>query len=177
MLDALFDDRADDGAEDGTEDLAARLSLNGPVVALLPGTRRYAHTSLQLMMTALAAWPAATGLVAWVPDNVPEISGWTYRPCTCTNTATEPGLVGVFARGEQRVYLLRHRFVAVLRAANLVLGTAGTAHEQAAALGRPVVAFPLAPSYRADVFRNQKRLFRAALGAVEARPGSRWRHT
>ena len=52
----------------------------------------------------------------------------------------------------------------------MALGTAGTAHEQAAALGVPVIGFPVPPHYSAAFLANQKRLLGRALQVVSAQP-------
>jgi uncharacterized protein (TIGR03492 family) len=133
----------------------ALAALSSPVVGLLPGTRGYREASLELMLRALATWPAATGVVAWTGQVLPP-GNW------------EPLAAGVWRRG--RHYLLTGRFAEVLRRADLVLGTSGTANEQAAALGRPVVAFPVPPLYTPAFLANQRRLLGDALTVCKAEP-------
>jgi uncharacterized protein (TIGR03492 family) len=144
------------------------LSLTSPVMALLPGTRRYATASLKLMLSALSRWPEATGLVAWAGEGLePGIfSGWQITE----PDISEPGLALTLARGQQHVYVFKNRFADVLHSADLALGTSGTANEQAAALGLPVVAFPLPPFYTKAFLHNQKRLLAEALTIAEAEP-------
>lgn len=60
----------------------------------------------------------------------------------------------------------------MLGAADLVLSTSGTASEQAAALGRPVVAFPVPPSYTGAFLANQRRLLGEALTVSSAEPAA-----
>ena len=138
------------------------IPLAAPVVALLPGTRAYAEESLRSMLAALSDWPEATGLVAWARGALPRVEGWGLE---FSNENAE--LVGVYMREAQRVYVLKNRFTDVLHAADLVLGTAGTANEQAAALGLPVVAFPVPPLYTQSFLKNQKRLLSNALTLSE----------
>ncbi len=132
------------------------LPLTSPVVALLPGTRRYKAAALETMLAALATWPEATGLVAWT-DAAPPDARW------------EIVADGIWRRGE-RLWLVSNRFAEVLSAADLVLSTAGTASEQAAALGRPVVAFPVPPLYTEAFLVNQQRLLGDALIRCRAEP-------
>lgn len=136
---------------------ALEVPLTPPVVALLPGTRSYQAAALDMMVRALERWPEATGLIAW-PGEVPPV-GWPWQPVAA----------GVW-RASERLYLATGRFAEVLEAAQLVLGTAGTANEQAAALGRPVVAFPVPPLYTAAFLANQRRLLGDALTLCEAAP-------
>ena len=132
------------------------LPLTRPVVALLPGTRRYKTAALETMLAALAAVPDATGLVAWAEPTPPDGS-W------------QPVAGGIWRRGD-RVWLLSDRFSDVLGAADLVLSTAGTASEQAASLGKPVVAFAVPPLYTEAFLANQQRLLGAALTRCHAEP-------
>ncbi len=158
MLDALT-------AKDG--DIAQALPKQ-PKIALLPGTRRYAVDSLTLMLAALSHWPEATGLVAWaggelVTSNFP---GWQQQP----PEAAIAGLKAIFRRQDQTVYLFERRFAEVLHSSDLALGTAGTANEQAAALGLPVVAFAVPPLYTTAFLQNQKQLLAEAVTIARAEP-------
>jgi uncharacterized protein (TIGR03492 family) len=72
--------------------------------------------------------------------------------------------------GRLRVPVYRERFADILHAARVVLGTSGTANEQAVALGRPVVAFPVPPDYSNAFLANQKRLLGPALTLAPANP-------
>lgn len=135
------------------------LPLTPPVVALLPGTRSYKEAALTTMIAALEGWPEATGLVAWTGTSPPELPGRSW-----TVVAR-----GVWRTGDN-VYLVTGRFAEVLGSAQLVLATAGTATEQAAALGRPIVAFPVPPLYTPAFLANQRRLLGEALTLCEADP-------
>ena len=136
-------------------------------VALLPGTRRYAPAALNAMLRALARVPDATGLVAWAGGTLPP------PPAPWSSAPSPPNAVGLrstLVHGEQKVYIYENRFADILHTSQLVLGTAGTANEQAAALGKPVVSFPVPPLYSQAFLRNQKRLLGDALTLAEARP-------
>jgi uncharacterized protein (TIGR03492 family) len=136
---------------------ALEVPFTPPVVALLPGTRSYQAAALEMMVRALERWPEATGLIAWPGAALPV--GWSWQPVAA----------GVW-RASDRLYLATGHFAEVLGAAQLVLGTAGTANEQAAALGRPVVAFPVPPLYTGAFLANQRRLLGDALTLCEAAP-------
>jgi len=139
------------------------LGLTPPVVALLPGSRGYAAEALALMLKAMTNWPEAQGVVAWARalDDLPLVAGWQRESL--------PGSVRLSC-GSTAVLVLSGRFADILHACDLVIGTAGTAHEQAAALGKPVVAFPVAPYYSRGFLRNQARLLGAALTVAPAEP-------
>lgn len=68
------------------------------------------------------------------------------------------------AAGDPRVDFWRGRFASCLRAAGVVVGLAGTANEQAAGMGRPVVAFPgRGVQFTRKFLDTQKRLLGEAL--------------
>jgi uncharacterized protein (TIGR03492 family) len=70
-------------------------------------------------------------------------------------------------KGKTRLLVAQGRFGDVLDSSSLCLGMAGTANEQAAGLGRPVVAFPGSGSqFTAKFLRAQKRLLGDALEAA-----------
>ncbi|UCH26897.1 MAG: DUF354 domain-containing protein [Trueperaceae bacterium] len=122
------------------------------VVALLPGTRRHAEKALDLMLEALARLSGVTGVVAWAAGDLPDFSNWQVKRGAAEN------LIAILQRASQRVFVFRERFADVLKSSDLVLGTAGTANEQAVALGIPVISFALPPFYTAAFLENQKRL-------------------
>lgn len=128
-----------------------------PRVALLPGTRGYAVASVGRMLAALAAFGPVQALVAWTHDALPPPPpGW--RP-----VAGDQGHGAVVWRaGGSEVRWYRGRFRDVLASAEVALGTSGTAHEQAAGLGIPVVAFPQ-PPIGWPFLRAQRRLLGDAL--------------
>lgn len=138
------------------------LLTGAPVLALLPGQRGDAQTSLPVMLDAAHALPETQALVAWPRPlaELPPLPGWTLE---------EQGEGRLLARrGETRVWVLRGCFSALLHAAaasgGAAIGTAGTANEQAAGLGVPVVAFPTAgPQYVPGFAARQARLLGAAL--------------
>lgn len=112
------------------------LPQDAPVVLLLPGSRRDAPENLAQL------WAAARQLARWRPD---------VRFLLAVSPSVDPGQL---ARGcaavldppwmrapELQVRWTRNFADAAARAW-VVLGMAGTAHEQAAGLGKPVVAFP-----------------------------------
>lgn len=138
-----------------------------PVLALLPGSREDHRESLPLMLRAAARLPELTPLVAWSHgwEEVTLPPGWTLR-------ADEDQAAWVGGEGAS-VALLRGAFGAVARAADVAVGTAGTANEQLAGLGVPVVAFATGgPQFTPGFLRRQGRLLGEALRAVPADPGA-----
>lgn len=129
-----------------------------PLLALLPGQRGDAGMSLPVMLDAAARLPDLQAVAAFPRPfaELPGLPGWTVQvQDEFTATATREGA---------RVWLLRGAFSATLHAARLALGTAGTANEQAAGLGVPVVGFPTrGPQYVPGFATRQARLLGQAL--------------
>lgn len=144
------------------------MPFKSPVIALLPGTRHYAKQSLNLMLESLTQLTNTTALVAWAGSELPnQFNRWqnvSYTP--------QAGLVKKLELHSNTVFIFEGRFADVLHSADLVLGTAGTANEQAAALAKPVVSFPLEPLYSLSFLENQKRLLSHALSISKPDPQS-----
>lgn len=140
---------------------------SGSLLALLPGTRRYAPEALRLMLQALMHLPNTTALVAWAGGALPELPSWQRE-----EPPPYEGLQTVLRHQEQRVFVYEGRFADILHSCEVALGTAGTANEQAAALGLAVVSFPVLPDYGTAFLRNQKRLLADALTLTAAEPRS-----
>ncbi len=135
------------------------------VLVLLPGTRADVRFSLPLMLQAAALLPELQPLVAWAGDfsQVPLAEGWSLH--------LMDDQTAVAQRDSQRVWLLRNAFSAILHVGYVAVGTAGTANEQAAGMGLPVVAFPTpGPQYIYPNALRQSRLLGKALRLVEAHP-------
>ncbi|MDI6869813.1 MAG: lipid-A-disaccharide synthase-related protein [Bacillota bacterium] len=161
--------------------------LLGPaafVVALLPGSRQEAYLNLE-DLTAVAA--RLVGLVsqpmAFPVALAPALDPHRAAEAICTaggeavllNAASHlaplPGRDGHAPQPSSPrpvLTLVLGRFGDVVLASDLVVGLAGTANEQAAGLGRPVVAFPgrgaqFTPRFAAA----QKKLLGEAVALVE----------
>jgi uncharacterized protein (TIGR03492 family) len=133
---------------------------DAPVLALLPGTRAYAERSVRRMLEVVARVGRVHALVASIQAPPAPPPGWCEEPGGPHGTAAS------WRRGDSRVWWLHGRFADVLASADAVLGTSGTAQEQAAGLGVPVVAFALPPEYGEAFLANQQRLLGAALRVV-----------
>ena len=128
------------------------------MLALLPGTRRDVAFSLPRMLEAASRLELFEAFVAWgLPFTaLPACSGWRRVPLDADTLRLE--------RDGRHVWVLRGAFSAILHSAALALGTAGTANEQAAGLGVPVIGFPTpGPQYTRAFAERQRRLLGAAL--------------
>jgi len=147
------------------------LAPGRPVVTLLAGSKPPAFDNLLLLLRAVreAAAPAVPPpavLVAWAP----HLSTDRLRGIVSTT-----GGVWVDARRFRLdgidVAVTTDHYADALRCATVVLGMAGGANEQAAGLGKPVVAFPgTGPQFTPRFLEEQQRLLGEALVAT-----STWR--
>jgi uncharacterized protein (TIGR03492 family) len=138
-----------------------------PTVALLPGSRDHAFAAVSTMLRALECLAdeglSLAGVVAWTHGPPPEPPpGWSVAGAAWPS----------WRRGGVRLDWLEGRFADVLRTADAALGTTGTAQEQAAGLGLPVVSFAVPPALGAAFLANQSRLLGAALEVVASDPAA-----
>jgi uncharacterized protein (TIGR03492 family) len=139
------------------------LARGEPVVLLLPGSRGDAPHNAALLAHAAAAIADAAAdarfLVAVAPTVQEEHVRRALAACPGA-TAIDDHTVRV---GASRLRLTR-AFADALARATVVMGMAGTAHEQAAAMGCPVVAFPgQGAQFGPQFLRLQQRLLGDAL--------------
>lgn len=165
----------------------------GPVVALLPGSRDDAYINLGALADCLeqlsrALAPSRQGLVGLVPlapglDRERALAvlaerGWTRQvpagpsPAAPAGGHDSAGTITV-EKGAARLRIAWGMFGDVLLAADLVIGLAGTANEQAAGLGKPVVVFP-GPGiqFNPRFLKAQKRLLGDAVAVAPPDPAA-----
>ncbi|MBO8142149.1 MAG: hypothetical protein H0Z37_08235 [Firmicutes bacterium] len=168
-----------------------------PVVALLPGSRSDAYVNLRALAAVLARLgdllgpvlglvPLAAGLDRDRAARVLTESGFRPGSRSLSESACDPALapaagdhnrppvsghVRELVLGSARIRVVEGRFGDVIRSADIVVGLAGTANEQAAGLGKPVVAF-VGPGvqFGPRFLRAQKRLLGEALAVAPAEP-------
>ncbi len=155
-------------------------------VGILPGSREEAYENMRLIGEAAGAFAKlvegrVTFLVALAGGLnrerlVEEMAGSGWRACELPRgglprESGPPGLSGCLEREGVRLWIFRDRFGDILEAAEIVLGLAGTANEQAVGLGKPVVTFVgTGPQFNAKFVATQKRLLGEAISVVEAGP-------
>ena len=111
---------------------------NGPTVTILPGSRADAYTNLQplLHLCAAVARRVQANFLCALASSIDvdrartsvEAAGWQAT--------------GDLLKREGATVRLTRAFGDAVQAADVVVGLAGTANEQAAGLGKPVVTFP-----------------------------------
>ncbi len=144
-----------------TPELDLAPMLDGrPVLALLPGSRDDHLFSFPLMLQALEHTPEVQALGAFQVnlERIPLPTGWSWVAPTDLERSMTAERVALHAGGT-RVPVLSDAFAAVLHAAHAVIGTTGTANEQAVGLGKPVIGFPTrGPQYLDAFAKAQRRL-------------------
>lgn len=162
------------------------ISPDEKVIGILPGSREEAYTNLPLLCIAIDeiarkrpdmvfAMALAGNLSLDKTTVILNQDGWQMAHAQ-SPMGTDGSNGGVCKRskgarwlvkGKTRLLVVQGRFGDVLASSCLCLGMAGTANEQAAGLGRPVVAFPgWGSQFTAKFLRAQKRLLGDALEAA-----------
>jgi uncharacterized protein (TIGR03492 family) len=138
-------------------DLVGTMPPPGDAVALLPGSRLDARVNLPIMLEAVARWDASESSVR-VRRSVHVVLAAGFEDLASTVTRS----------GAEVCDLAR-----ALAPAGVVIATAGTASEVAAAHGRPVVAFPgPGPQYTRSFARRQRDLLGPALLLCDRDPAA-----
>ncbi len=144
------------------------IEAGGTVIGILPGSRDVAYRDFPVILSAVEQISLMSSvnmsyLAALSPsieaDKLPTC-GWNYR---------ENPVSPCLKKGNLELKLIKNKFGDVINRADIVIGQAGTGNEQAAGLGKPVVAFDseghTAPGwYRA----RQKGLLGDSLSIVNA---------
>ena len=122
---------------DGIGEPGPEKAINPPVIGLLPGSRDEADHNFRRILAVIdgisepAQYLCALSPVLDIEKMAASVAadGWTL-------TAVE-----VLRKGGKSVQMGKNLFERVLHDSTLVIGMAGTANEQAAGMGRPVVSF------------------------------------
>jgi uncharacterized protein (TIGR03492 family) len=139
------------------------LSPDVPVVVLLPGSRPDAVGNARLLGQTAAAVAEDMPGVEFLLAVAPTLTEATLRDALQALPGTLTDADGTLRIGRARVRLTQ-AFADALARGWVVLGMAGTAHEQAAALGRPVVGFPgHGAQFGPQFLQAQRRLLGDAL--------------
>lgn len=158
---------------DGLEPTRTELPLNGelPWICLFPGSRVDAYHQMPRMLDIYGRlWERGdrARAVVVLADSV-DPAGFQSPGWRLEAVAGERGVVGELVReGVPPVLLVRRVLGDVLERCQLVLGQAGTANEQAAGMGLPVVAYGPGGEHGMSWYRfRQKGLLGEALEVVD----------
>jgi uncharacterized protein (TIGR03492 family) len=147
------------------------LELPPPYLLLLPGSREDAYQSLPLMLEACRRLrdTALTPVVAWagLPLERLRLEGFELEA-----TGSGEGVTHQLCHPDGTVvYLTQRAFRSALLGSRVALSTSGTAAEQAAGYGVPLVGFPTrGPQYTPLFAEVQKRLLGEALTLTAPNP-------
>jgi tetraacyldisaccharide 4'-kinase len=153
------------------------------VLAVLPGSRADAADAVGDHIERLAAIARLVerdgrvvhALVSLAPSVAVDAvaSAIVKQGISCGPVHSGPGVVMHGSRGNLRISVVKGAFGDLIAASNLVLGQAGTANEQAAGAGKPVVAATQpgeAPTAVGWYRMRQKKLLGDALFIVPGEP-------
>lgn len=147
----------------------AEVAIAPPYLLLLPGTRGDAGFSLPRMLEAcrrLRDGPAA--VVAWAGrEDPPPVGGWAL-----VATGDARGVVARYRHPDgTEVAVATGAFATLVGGARAALSTSGTAAEQCAGMGIPIVGFVTpGPQYREAFAQGQRRALGDALALTSSAP-------
>ena len=162
----------------GDEDFG--LSKGVKVIGLLPGSRQEAYRNLKDMLiklqTIIRLSKAGEGIISLLalapslnPDQIAKDlpRGWRLEPVL--DLEREKGIVANLCSNHHiEVKVVRGRFGEVIKRSDLILGLAGTANEQAAGLGKPIITFVgHGPQTTKKRMLEQKRLLGKSILFIE----------
>ncbi|MCD6362739.1 MAG: lipid-A-disaccharide synthase-related protein [Synergistetes bacterium] len=145
---------------DALEVKGVSLPLDSPVVAILPGSRERAYRDLPMLLETVYLLSQSNGKLEFlmIPassmrlERVREIAlsrGWQF-------TEENPPFLGALRKGDAKIFITSELGDA-LSSSTVVLGLAGTANQQAAGLGKPIIS----------VDEKGKRVQKKLLGGAE----------
>jgi uncharacterized protein (TIGR03492 family) len=136
--------------------------FNGLTITLLPGSRKDAPQNFLLQVEALnflqgMAQKKIRGLVVLPPTQEArlffgKLYGWDGIHFYLKKE--QDGIIAQYEQGDVSLWFVVGALGEALQASSIVFGQAGTANEQAAGLGKPVIAFELSLSFE---FKFPKR--------------------
>ncbi len=137
-----------------------------PIVGLLPGSRLEAYKNFLKILKVVEKIKEKVSFACAIPSslNVEKIvesakkEGWNLQGNT-------------LRKGEKSILLVKDGFEDVISKSNIIIGLAGTANEQAAGLGKPVISFAgCGPQTTPGRMRDQARLLGEAVKFVSDFP-------
>lgn len=107
-----------------------------PLIGILPGSRAEAYANLRKILAVVENIPEKASYACALPasmgaEKVAQVAkrdGWDFEK-------------GALRKNKKTIALIEHGFSDVINKADVVIGLAGTANEQAAGVGKPVVSF------------------------------------
>jgi len=132
------------------------------LVGLLPGSKKEAYKNflkILLVVEEISKRREGVNFVAAIPSSLDlqklvvfaESNGWQYKESK-------------IQKGKTEIWLYQNAFVDITKQSNVIIGLSGTANEQAAALGKPIVSFKgCGPQTSTTRMKNQEKLLGGCL--------------
>lgn len=139
---------------------------DGPMVGILPGSRDEAYRNLRRLLAVVERMDEGVRFVCAMPsclrlERIIEsvrADNWAFKD-------------GHLSKNGRSILMARDCFEDVISKSQVILGLAGTANEQAAGVGTPVVSFAgCGPQTTAGRMRDQERLLGGAVKFVRDFP-------
>lgn len=139
---------------------------SGPIVGILPGSRLEAYPNLRVILQVVELVKEDANYVCALPSSLSpdafareaEKDGWSLEN-------------DILSKGNKRVRLLPDSFEDVIARSGVIIGLAGTANEQAAGMGVPVVSLTgNGPQTTAGRMAAQERLLGGAVRFARSIP-------
>lgn len=141
--------------------------IDTATLALLPGSRAECYGNFKLILLVLSHMPAARPFFGWICMS-PQVDREPIYQILQAHGYTHSNGHWTDPNGMITLVLTPH-FAAAVHASDAVIGLAGTANEQAAWLGKSVIAFPgTGAQSRPQRFLEQRRLIGPQLRFVNS---------
>lgn len=137
-----------------------------PVIGILPGSRAEAYKNLIKILKVVELVREKVTFACALPESL-EIgkiiklireNGWVYDD-------------GKVKKDQKEVILVKNKFADVISQSEIIIGLAGTANEQAAGIGKPVISFTgYGPQTTSGRMKDQARLLGGAVKFISDFP-------
>jgi len=138
-----------------------------PLIGILPGSRLFAYRQLPVILKEIDL------VMDYYKDKISFAVAWSsaleFPVWESFKIVNKEDLLGyIFTTKHRKIPVYKNKFGEIITSSILVIGQAGTGNEQAASLGKPVIAIKPAGEKRLDWYRRrQKQLLGEALCVVE----------
>lgn len=137
-----------------------------PIIGILPGSRKEAYKNFLKILKVVELVSERVSFVCALPDSLKiekiielgKKTMWSYED-------------GALVKNGKRVLLVKDGFTDVISGSDIIIGLAGTANEQAAGLGKPVLSFAgHGPQTTPGRMKDQARLLGGAVKFISDFP-------
>lgn len=159
------------------DELIAESNFNPPnnskIIGILPGSRPEAYKNflkILKIVELLSREEKDLIFAVAIPDTI-ELNRLITLSKTIDWVSTKENNINTLIKNDSKVFLCHNSFVDILTHSDIIIGLAGTANEQAAYFGKPIVAFIGAGAQTSKVrMKNQENLLGGCLKVIETFP-------